>query len=436
MLARAVELVARSTLPIGADRRRMSAYRREKMCDAAFVLENLINHGAMSENLVGTQPLTKHAASNRARVIVIGGGVAGGAAASSLAALGVDTVLFEPRCDAEHASRMKCCGHCLHGRSASSIAALGLERCVRASASAEIAFTSIECAHARPLRSPLALRGMVVRRDVLDPAILNHARTCGARIEPLSARFDASTRTVRASDGSVWSAELVIGADGISSRVARDAGLARTGEQGRRFGIAFDFPLENPAVAQLVDANTVHMLVAVGGYLGLVRDETSVHAAMLFDAGISVREAWMRLTRAFERLEAISPKALSAALENAGGAGPIPFRTRAASSEGLVLLGDAAGYIEPFTGDGMACAFEGAAILLNVVRASLSRGERDLSAVPARYEQQRRIAFAASERRCRRVAWLAARPRLLRAALRASTVSPALARALVTSATR
>ena len=125
---------------------------------------------------------------------------------------------------------------------------------MRASASAEIAFTSIECAHARPLRSPLALRGMVVRRDVLDPAILNHARTCGARIEPLSARFDASTRTVRASDGSVWSAELVIGADGISSRVARDAGLARTGEQGRRFGIAFDFPLENPAVAQLVDA--------------------------------------------------------------------------------------------------------------------------------------------------------------------------------------
>ncbi len=408
------------------------------MCDAAFVMNSLIHPVAKMTSCVDVQPASTCDALHRARVIVIGGGVAGSSAACAMAALGVDTVVFEPRAAHERsgASLKKCCGHCLHGRSASSIEALGLTQCVRASASAEIAFTSIECARARPLRSPLALRGLCVRREVLDPAILSHARSLGARIESLSARFDAATRTVRASDGSVWSAELVIGADGISSRVARDAGLARSDEQGRRFGISFDFPLAEAAITQLVDANTVHMLVADGGYLGLVRDDASVHAGMLFDAGVSVREAWRRLTRAFARLDAISPQALDAALAGALGAGPIPFRTRAASGEGLVLLGDAAGYIEPFTGDGMARAFEGAAILRDEVRASLSRGERDFTAVPARYEQQRRVAFAASERRCRRVAWLAARPRLLRAALRASAVSPALARALVTSASR
>lgn len=388
---------------------------------------------------------TKAPAEVGADVAIIGGGLAGAAAACAFARRGISTVLFEPRaqsdgllsCSADSATpklmagrRAKCCGHCLHGRVRASLAALELTDCVDRIAHGRTTRARIERRGVPALEFELADPGFVVRRDELDPALLDEARRRGVVIIAQSARWSPRENLVR-SDSVECRPKLVVGADGLSSRVARDAGLVEHGRQGRRFGLAFDFEADAELADALVEEGTIRMIVADGGYLGLVRERHAVHAGLLLDAKVSARDALARIGTEHREIGAIPQSILHQALACASGAGPIPFRTTSAWSDGLALIGDAAGYVEPFTGEGMTWAFESAALLDAAVAASTS-----LDAVPARYGALRSEALAWTTRRCRAIAWVVARPRLVTAALRFAQCAPSISRRILQGVVR
>jgi flavin-dependent dehydrogenase len=99
--------------------------------------------------------------------------------------------------------------------------------------------------------------------------------------------------------------------------------------------------------------------------------------------------------------------------------------TRAAGEPGLLLAGDAAGFIDPITGDGLRFALAGAELAASAALAVLSgrlpieRAHLDLAA-------RRRAAFAAKWRFNRAVRALVASPRGISAAAAAATLLPSL----------
>lgn len=173
----------------------------------------------------------------------------------------------------------------------------------------------------------------------------------------------------------------------------------------------------------------VHMVVGPAGYVGLVRQEDDrLNVAAAFDA------EWVRRHATPER-------AVRAHLESAGmprlpepthrGWRGTPALTRQLSSLGaerLFVVGDAAGYVEPFTGEGMAWALGGALSLAPLVYSGVSRWD---SALVRRWERVYRSRIRRRQRVCSLVAWGLRRPWLAQTALRALGTAPSLAHPLV-----
>ena len=108
-----------------------------------------------------------------------------------------------------------------------------------------------------------------------------------------------------------------------------------------------------------------------------------------------------------------------------------PLLTRRLSSLGeerLFLVGDAAGYVEPFTGEGMGWALWGALALAPLVHDGVRRWD---DALVERWAQVHRRRIRRGQRVCQMVAWGLRRPWMARTAVRVLGAAPALARPLV-----
>jgi flavin-dependent dehydrogenase len=161
--------------------------------------------------------------------------------------------------------------------------------------------------------------------------------------------------------------DLVVAADGVGSAIARAAGLAPT-TTGSRAGWSFTFE-HCTDDHTLAPAGTIELILFGSAYLGLVRRGHVVHMAAIVERG----DRWpsapaealrMMATRApqlarfLAHYEASQPlPALEAAC------GPLPWQPRAVTAGRVALVGDAAGYAEPYTGEGMGWAIEGAMLL-------------------------------------------------------------------------
>jgi flavin-dependent dehydrogenase len=336
--------------------------------------------------------------------------------------------------DARRGGAPKCCGHCLHPRGLELLRTLD-----PMSADAVLAR-----AHGRTPRGRVVLApdrivaatafddgGVVVAREDLDPILLDGAVRAGARLhQPATARIErldesGATVVVGSHDGSVEriEADLVVGADGLGSAVARAAGLVDRSRLGRKFG--FSCPLPADALDEdALRADEVVLCVGDRGYLGLVREGVHrVHAAALVAgpgpgcAPAAVLASFARSHPQLASLARFSPQrsAISAA-------GPMPWRTLARTAPCVALVGDAAGYVEPFTGEGMTWAIESALFLIDACAdGRFGPRERD------RYELAWTRALGARQNRCALVARLVERPRVLRSFAFVRTLSPKLA---------
>ncbi len=313
---------------------------------------------------------------------VVGGGPAGAVSAAVLARHGWQVTLLER----QPAPRTKCCGECLVPRAAAWLAELGLGNALeqaRAGSTREVRMLDARTGNAHPVwtHAFAGQPGVIVPRAAFDAALRDGARRAGAAIHAgrgvklIHAGGDVGAPAVvtitALNDPSVAPRDvhfdLVVAADGVGSAIARAAGLAPT-TTGSRAGWSFTFE-HCTDDHTLAPAGTIELILFGSAYLGLVRRGHVVHMAAIVERG----DRWpsapaealrMMATRApqlarfLAHYEASQPlPALEAAC------GPLPWQPRAVTAGRVALVGDAAGYAEPYTGEGMGWAIEGAMLL-------------------------------------------------------------------------
>lgn len=338
-------------------------------------------------------------------VVIVGGGPAGIAVAIECARRGIDTAVFERR----GAPLDKACGEGLMPSGVVAlerlgvIAHLGRDDCAPFDRIAWIQEDGRGVEAALP--SP---GGLGVRRTSLVRAMRDVARRAGVALFDACAsrgcRIDRSGATLDTDAGEVR-AHLVVAADGLHSPLRRAAGLEREDHGPRRYGLR-----RHATVAPWSRSVEVHFADGVEAYVTPSGAER-VGVAFLWEHG---RVDAVTFDALLARFPSLLARLADARWEStARGAGPLRQSVHSRVSERLVLIGDAAGYVDAITGEGLSLAFDSAAALGEILPDALSHGATAASLAP--YE-------IASEKAFRRYAALASlvlsatrRPRLRRA---------------------
>lgn len=309
--------------------------------------------------------------------VIIGGGPAGAMTALRLARMGWRIALIEKR----ERNGEKTCGHCLHARSFPSLERAGVLNMVRSRAAAATSAFVVHDAGRRVIHSNFSSEasheGLVIQRGILDQLLIDQASRAGAEVmQPASARvrFDSKAARIDVSHGGArdeLAARLIVGADGVGSAVARAAGLADQTAAGRNFGCAFAF---RPCRIDIIAPHTIEMFLIDGGYLGAVRQASDrLHIAMRI--GRATRLAHRHPLQFVRAAARVHPKLQALGLDTAApdqpaqfsAIGPLPWQPARIASQHVALVGDSAGYIDPFTGEGMTWALRSAEVLCAVL---------------------------------------------------------------------
>ena len=216
--------------------------------------------------------------------------------------------------------------------------------------------------------------GWGVRRTVLQAAMARRAEETGVRL--LWGRSDTGLRErgVETDQGAI-DARWIVEADGLHSRVSAWAGIGVKVGRHRRFGVRRHF-----ARAPWSDRVEVHWANGCEAYVTPVAAD-SVGVAMLWGDGKS------DFDRLLARLPALGERLAGADVISSDlGTGPLwqrPVRLRAGR---VVLVGDAAGYIDAITGEGLSLGLQQARVLAAAIArddlAAYEREARRLAALP------------------------------------------------------
>lgn len=309
-----------------------------------------------------------------AEVIVVGGGLAGCATALAFARAGHDVLVL----DRVAFPRGKVCGEGLFPHGADALARLGIAPPVGARPFRGIRFSSGEISATG--RFPGGRRGLGLRRIELDAALVDAARAeprirVAERTAVRGLGRDGDTFFVRTSYGALRG-RLIVGADGLHSPVRGWAGLERERRGRRRYGVRAHFAL--PVGAP--DPEWVEVHRVGGGELyvtPVARGEVNV-AALCEHA--TIRRFKGDLAGGLRRMISACPPvdALLAGadpVDTPAACGPLRQEARTPVADGVLLVGDAAGFLDGITGEGMSIALHGAEIAGEVGAAALARGD-------------------------------------------------------------
>ena len=297
-----------------------------------------------------------------ADVIIVGAGPAGSAAAAGLARCGRRVMLLE----AATFPRDKVCGDVLLPELERSLASIGTSL----DDLAPDAFVVRGCGFTPPHAGRVTgvfrdangtnYPWRILPRKIFDERLARHAQRCGAelreqhRLEQISWDRVAQVNTldVRHAGGTVtYRAPLVIGADGAFSRVRRLRGLDRVaGHRRRRYSVALRTYADWPDPEPLFEVITAGALPRGCCWIVPIPGGRA-------NVGIGTFDAPTRPTRAAlaARLQQVlgSRVALDTTSTWAGWQLPSAGLWRRTVADGLLLAGDAAGFVDPFTGHGI-----------------------------------------------------------------------------------
>lgn len=362
----------------------------------------------------------------QADVIVVGAGPAGAALAIGLARRGREVLLL----DQAAFPRDKACGEFYSPGVAAALARLGLLDTILAQEHRRHAGMTIVRGEDRfALRYAPPRRGLSIRRRLLDQLLVDEAAASGAVVRQ-RARVsgvlweDGRATGVRLRGGEELRASFVAGADGHHSTVGRALGLERPPRWPRRLGLIAHFRL-NPGALPAAE-----MHVAGRFYCGLNPvGEGLVNVGLVGPLGTRRRgeTAAQHLERLLDALPTARERLAGAVWDGTvRGIGPLAHHARRVAGPGYLLLGDAAEFFDPFTGEGLFRALRGAELAAAAIEDALGRADR----LPGGYVEARGSAFRAKQRLCVVIQLLLRSPRTLGYALRRLEARPELAACL------
>ena len=353
-------------------------------------------------------------------IAVIGGGPAGACAAIAAARGGARTVLFERAVF----PRPKVCGCCLTARAVAELHALGAGSALDGACT----LRSVRVACGGRALSLRREAGVAIGRDALDARLVAVAREAGVAVEcGVRAQVTEGGAVRIASDGGGSGAREGVTREVLARTVIVADGLGGTALDG---GAKFDafawridaashmgFGATVPAGAVACDPGEIRLRVSHAGYIGAVRlPDGSVDIAAAVDprrmrADGGVAECAIALlgpdARDHDALRATRWK----------GTPQLTRRRGRVAADGILVVGDAAGYVEPFTGEGMTWAIATGAAA-GALAAREREPHRSWPALHARIVGGPRL-------RCRVIARALRSPALLRAAIALGNLVPA-----------
>jgi menaquinone-9 beta-reductase len=354
------------------------------------------------------------AADDDADVVVVGAGPAGATAASYLARAGLDVLLLEKSAF----PREKVCGDGLTPRAVKELVAMGVptreqDGWIR-NRGLRIIGGGMRLELSWPELASFPDYGLVRPRQDFDATLARHAVASGAKLLERTnvtgaVRDERTGRVVgvaarpvddagRRVGGEVtYRAPVVLAADGSSARLALAMGLAKRDD--RPMGVAVRTYFRSPrhdddwleSWLELWDGEPQHsnLLPGYGWVFGVGDGTSNVGLGILNSSSAFGRVDYRDLLR---RWVSTMPAEWGYLPENAvgevrGAALPMGFNRTPHYTDGVLLLGDAGGMVNPFNGEGIAYAMESARLAADVVTQALARPdgaarERALQAYP------------------------------------------------------
>ncbi len=341
--------------------------------------------------------------------IVVGAGPAGSAVAILLAEHGHSVLLL----DKAAFPRPKLCGEYLSPEASRVLDRLGVLKTVDAAGAVPLRGMRITAPDGTVLEGEYPTEGpfrgyrdhaLAIRRLVFDEILLERVKALPVdvrerhRVEDLLLEGDrvVGVRAAR-QDGGTFEVRspLVVGADGRQSVVARRLGLVGAHRLRRLALIAYveglgelpgrgeiyvdppDYAILNPVAPGVVSASLVVPLDHATPYSGKLDQ--------FFYARLK------QLDHLRPRLSDLAPLGPVQAL------GPLAYRVTPPRHGGVLLVGDAAGFYDPFTGEGIYMALRSAELVAEVATKALKRGDVSQRAL-APYWHARDRAFRDKER--------------------------------------
>ncbi len=345
-----------------------------------------------------------------ADVIIVGAGPGGSTTATYLARAGLDVLVLEK----SHFPREKVCGDGLTPRASRELIKLGIDT------STENGWLRnkglrIYGGRVEPFEMPwpelddFPNYGLVRPRADFDQMLAEHARAAGATIlegvtvtEPV---VDATGRIigVKSKDGRTYSAPLVVAADGNSSRLSVGMGLTKRDD--RPMGVAVRTYYTSPRTTddwleswlELWDGKPgqSNLLPGYGWIFGMGDGTCNVGLGMLNTSAAFGKTDYKQLLKTWleNTPEEWQFREEFRTTEIRGAALPMGFNRQPAYGNGLLLVGDAGGMVNPFNGEGISYAMESGRYAADHIIDAKARGlgtpaaERALEAYPRTLKQ-------------------------------------------------
>ncbi len=318
----------------------------------------------MAGDIGPSRGVGRQVAAETAGVVIVGGGPAGAVLAARLASAGVEVVVLER----SPSWRWRAGGVFASPAAVVALRGAGLAGAVLATVARPIPAMRVETASGTTFRLTYGADAggepaVGFDRSRLDPALLDLAVAAGADVRrgwTATASDPGAGRLVaRRPDGgvSVIRSPVIVGADGLRSVVARDAGVARPARLDPRVGLTYHLPDPGPEASR--DAR---MRVLRDGYVGI-----APVAGGRVNIGIVLGRSW-RPALARDGAQAVADAIVaaipaapddpatwrtSAPTDSIAGAWPLGHRVTRRAGAGWLLVGDAAGFLDPFTGEGI-----------------------------------------------------------------------------------
>lgn len=338
---------------------------------------------------------------------VVGAGPAGSAAATALASAGFRALVLEK----DTFPRRKVCGAYLAADALPWLELLGAAAEVERVGPERIERGSVRLSSGATVEFELPAPALGISRFALDDLLARRAAKAGAEV-----RFGARVADVEGTDagflvrlagGESLTAAVVIGAWGRWDALDRSLDRAFLGRRARYFGWSAEYGGDTAPLY-----GEVRLYVFPGGYCGLSR----VEGARANLAGVVSESARGRIGGGWDAVVAHarrSNQSLNADLtglvlgpDGFLGTGPVFFTAKPPMENGLLMAGDAAGVLDPFSGEGQSAALA-SGLLAGETAARFLAGSISRERLPLAYADAWRARFA------RRFAWSAMFRRLM-----------------------